>query len=73
MSTASTASSEGVTPGIPPASQSIRPPPKVFMNTNIPDISQPNPELPIQIVRLISSLISPQARPLDPSKKKLHH
>ncbi|KAF9464743.1 hypothetical protein BDZ94DRAFT_1255804 [Collybia nuda] len=49
FSTTLTRNSEGFIPGIPPASQSTPPPPKVFMNTNIPDISEPTPDLPIQI------------------------
>jgi len=40
---------ESIAPGIPLASQATRPLPKVFMNTNMPDISQPDPEPPIQI------------------------
>ena len=48
---------QSVSPGISPASQFTVSAPLEFMNMNIPDVSQPGPEPPIQIVRAYSYFV----------------
>ncbi|KAF8892547.1 hypothetical protein BD779DRAFT_1509620 [Infundibulicybe gibba] len=56
---------EGVAPGIPPATHPTPPPAQLFLNVKIPDLSQPEPESPIQIPFVPDFWDSQSAAPVD--------